>query len=682
MNKTYKFPALWMMCLMLFSCLTFTACDNGDDEDTNQYKGGISLNVFGPSPVSRGGVLRFLGSGMDKVTAVAIPGCDDITDIEVVSDTEIRVTVPQTAQPGLVVLKTPKGDITTKTELTFTEPIALEAFAPAEVKPGGELTITGEYLNLIKEVIFADEVTVPADEFVSQSRQEIKVIVPDSAQTGKFILSDGAEIPNWIYSEGELEVTLPSVEAPLDLVDKKPGDVIRVSGENFDLVKKVQMPNGDEVEFTMTASSEGDELTFTLPDNVSDGEITVLPASDVKVVVATVVVATPSNVVAVPAVNLRGGDMITLKGTNMDLVTDVTFPGVEEAVGLESQNSTEIKVLMPAAAISGDLQLNTNSGKATAVSIATAKPENISYSAATVPAGEALTVKGVNMDVVSAVVFSGNVEVTVSDATATAISLTVPTTAETGALLLKMANGEFVEAPSLTIEKPVCAYLPALPDKLVRGRIVELEIVNADKLTNVLLNEASVQYINDAAKGVLMLNVPAELNGTYSLKLISSNGEIAYDVLVVANEETVWAGPLDISWGDGGRVLVPAVSFAKVTAGTVMKVYFDQKDQTWAQAQFNYGDWSGIAFSLFDTTMVPTDIYGWSFESRVMELTLTQEILDNIQAKQGDCEDQTNVGIIIQGSDLTFTKNNDCKLMNCGLKNVTMDALIKNEIKS
>lgn len=656
MNKTYKFPALWMMCLMLFSCLTFTACDNGDDEDTNQYKGGISLNVFGPSPVSRGGVLRFLGSGMDKVTAVAIPGCDDITDIEVVSDTEIRVTVPQTAQPGLVVLKTPKGDITTKTELTFTEPIALEAFAPAEVKPGGELTITGEYLNLIKEVIFADEVTVPADEFVSQSRQEIKVIVPDSAQTGKFILSDGAEIPNWIYSEGELEVTLPSVEAPLDLVDKKPGDVIRVSGENFDLVKKVQMPNGDEVEFTMTASSEGDELTFTLPDNVSDGEITVLPASDVKVVVATVVVATPSNVVAVPAVNLRGGDMITLKGTNMDLVTDVTFPGVEEAVGLESQNSTEIKVLMPAAAISGDLQLNTNSGKATAVSIATAKPENISYSAATVPAGEALTVKGVNMDVVSAVVFSGNVEVTVSDATATAISLTVPTTAETGALLLKMANGEFVEAPSLTIEKPVCAYLPALPDKLVRGRIVELEIVNADKLTNVLLNEASVQYINDAAKGVLMLNVPAELNGTYSLKLISSNGEIAYDVLVVANEETVWAGPLDISWGDGGRVLVPAVSFAKVTAGTVMKVYFDQKDQTWAQAQFNYGDWSGIAFSLFDTTMVPTDIYGWSFESRVMELTLTQEILDNIQAKQGDCEDQTNVSIIIQGSDLTFTK--------------------------
>lgn len=656
MNKTYKFTALWMMCLVLFGCLSFTACDNGDDEDTNQYKGGISLNVFGPSPVARGGVLRFLGSGMNKVTAVAIPGCDDITEIEVISDTEIRITVPQTAQPGLIVLKTPKGDITTKTELNYMEPIGLEAFAPGELKPGKELTISGEYLNLIKEVIFADEVTVSADKFISQSRQEIKVIVPDSAQTGKFILSDGAEIPNWIYSDEDLKVVLPSVEAPLDLAGMKPGDVITISGKDMDLVKKVQMPNGDEVEFAMTASAEGEVLTFTLPDNISDGEIAVLPASDVEVVVATVTVAVPLNVKATPATNLRGEDVITLTGVNMDLITNVTFPGVEGAVELESQNATEVKVSMPAAAVSGDLLLNTNSGKSTAVSIATAKPENISYSAATVPAGETLIIKGTNMDVVSAVLFSGNVEVTVKDAPATAITLTVPTTAETGALILKMANGESVEAPSLTVEKPVCAYLPALPDKIIRGQIVELEIVNADKLTSVLLNEASVQYINDAAKGILMLNVPADLEGTYSLKLVSSNGEITYDVLLVANEESVWTGPLEITWGDGGRVLVPASAFAKVAAGTVMKVYFDQKTEVWGQAQFNYGDWSGIDFSLFNQTMVPTDIYGWNFESRIMDLILTQEILDNIQAKKGDSEDQTNVGILIQGSDLIFTK--------------------------
>ena len=55
MNKIYKFSAWWMACLVLLSSLTFTACDT-NDVDTNQYKGGISLNVFGPSPVLRGGV--------------------------------------------------------------------------------------------------------------------------------------------------------------------------------------------------------------------------------------------------------------------------------------------------------------------------------------------------------------------------------------------------------------------------------------------------------------------------------------------------------------------------------------------------------------------------------------------------------------------------------------------------
>lgn len=86
MNKTYKLSALWMLCLIILGSLSFTACDNGDEEDTNQYVGGIQLNVFGPSPVARGGELRFLGSGMNKVTGVVIPGCDEITDIQVISD--------------------------------------------------------------------------------------------------------------------------------------------------------------------------------------------------------------------------------------------------------------------------------------------------------------------------------------------------------------------------------------------------------------------------------------------------------------------------------------------------------------------------------------------------------------------------------------------------------------------
>lgn len=54
--------------------------------------------------------------------------------------------------------------------MTFTEPIDLASVSPLEVNPGEVITITGEYLNLIKEIIFADNVIVT--EFESQERKE------------------------------------------------------------------------------------------------------------------------------------------------------------------------------------------------------------------------------------------------------------------------------------------------------------------------------------------------------------------------------------------------------------------------------------------------------------------------------------------------------------------------------
>ena len=254
--KTNKLSVLCLAGALLLTGVSFTSCLKGDEVDTNQYIGGISLNVFGPSPVARGGELRFLGSGMNQVTAVVLPGCADVTDIKVISDTEIRITVPQEAQPGLVTLRTPNGDITTKTELTFTEPISIDSFTPSAVLPGDELTIEGEYLNLIHEVIFADEVVVSEDNFITHERNTIQLVVPQEAQTGQIILSDGEELPNLIYSEDELVVTLPSVENVVNKENAKPGDLVEISGQHLDLVRQVIIPDGTEVEFTLNNSTE------------------------------------------------------------------------------------------------------------------------------------------------------------------------------------------------------------------------------------------------------------------------------------------------------------------------------------------------------------------------------------------------------------------------------------------
>ena len=156
MKKIFNISALLAMCLMVFS-----GCQE-ELVSTDQYDdSAVVLQAYGPQPVMRGGELRFVGSNLDKVVEIHIPGVDPITDITVVSSgvpSEIRVIVPKDGpEPGLVTLKTSDGtEIVTKTELTYEEPILIESFAPMTVAAGDVLTIKGDYFNLIHEVIFSD----------------------------------------------------------------------------------------------------------------------------------------------------------------------------------------------------------------------------------------------------------------------------------------------------------------------------------------------------------------------------------------------------------------------------------------------------------------------------------------------------------------------------------------------
>lgn len=71
-----------MTCLLLISALfLITACDNGDELSTDQMTDtGITVKAFGPSPALRGGELRFVGTNVDRATAVVIPGVPEITE--------------------------------------------------------------------------------------------------------------------------------------------------------------------------------------------------------------------------------------------------------------------------------------------------------------------------------------------------------------------------------------------------------------------------------------------------------------------------------------------------------------------------------------------------------------------------------------------------------------------------
>lgn len=625
--KTNRLSVLCLAGALLLTGVSFTSCLKGDDVDTNQYVGGISLNVFGPSPVARGGELRFLGSGMNQVTAVVIPGCADITDINVISDREIRITVPQEAQPGLVTLRTPNGDITTRTELTFTEPISIENFKPATVLPGDELTIEGEYLNLIHEVIFADEVTVTEEDFITHERNMIKLLVPEEAQTGQIILSDGEELPNLIYSEEDLVVILPSVEAVVNKENAKPGDVIEINGENLDLVRQMLMPDGTEVEFTVTSPTA---IEFILPENASDGDVVVVPASGVKVTVAHLTMAVPTNLVATPAFGLRGGDEIVLTGLNLDVVTSLSFPGVAENVQPASLSEKELTVVMPEAAQSGSLILNTKSGKQVSIVIETLKPLVGSYNPSSIPAGESLLINGQNLDLVASVTFGGGQTVAVSSSSASQLSVSVPMEAETGNIVLNMYNGETVETPSLTITKPQCCYVMNLPEKVDAGALLELEVANGDKLTQVNVNGSQVQFILRDSK--LMISLPAETVGEATLELVSSNGSISYQIEIVGSMGTlIYEGPLATgSWANSAQI--SSNMFATAQVGQVITVVVSDL-QAGAQGSFKNSSWAAIA---------PGTEY-FNIDGN-FSLTITQDILTQLQSG----------GLIISGKNYTI----------------------------
>src|SRR5450759_536332 len=170
--KYCNYALLFATLCIVSTSLFLTSC-NKEKEDTN-----LILNSFGPMPIARGSELKFIGKNLDKVTAVVLPDGIEITTFNTKTSDLLTITVPQEAVPGLVVLKTPQGDITTKTEIGFSEPISIAGFSPTTIKSGSELTITGDYLNLVKEVIFTERATVAKVSFISQSRTEIKLNVP------------------------------------------------------------------------------------------------------------------------------------------------------------------------------------------------------------------------------------------------------------------------------------------------------------------------------------------------------------------------------------------------------------------------------------------------------------------------------------------------------------------------
>jgi hypothetical protein len=606
----------------------FTTCENNDALNTDSLNNeATSLKAFGPNPALRGQKLSFAGTHLDRITKVILPDNIEITDIEVVNDKLIKVLLPQETATGIIRLIGPGNlELTAKSELTISEPIEITKMTPQPVKAGQVLTIEGNYFNLITKLTFTDKVEILGKDFRTWERTKIEIVVPAEAQSGVIILADDAEIPLEYQSPEALQVVLPSVNSVLNLTNSKPGEEITAAGKDLDLVVKVEMPNGNEAPFTI----ENSALKFTLPENVSDGVIVMIPASGVRVAVANIGVAMPSGIVVAPDKGLRAGDEITIKGVNMELVTTVKFPGVDEAVTPASKSATEVKVIMPDKAVSGEITLNTAGGKSVAAAIETLKPDVVAYNPSPAPAGSDVKLQGHHLDLVTTVTFGGDLVVPVTPGATDELTVTIPLNAVSGAVVLTMANGETVECQILEIIAPEFAYLPNPPGpkaEIHAGGVLTLDVENGNKLTDVQINGQSVKYILDAPK--LYIVVPGNAKGDTELKLVSSNGNAVYTIPVIGAgivETVIYEELKELTWGDPIRL--NKESFASVPAGSKMKVTLSTI-ASGASIAFNDAGWAKLAVDHPDfdpqwgTVSLPEG-------ATSVEFVLTSDILNTI----------------------------------------------------
>ena len=674
--------------------LSLTACSK-DDLDTNQFQGGVSLNVYGPTPVMRGGQLRFLGSNLDQVREVIIPSDIHITNIQVVSagvPSEIRVTVPKDGPvEGYVTLVTNSDQrITTKTPLKYEEGIEITKLT-ASAMPGDVIKIEGDYLNLIHSLAFADKAMVSEADFVSHDRYAIEVKVPEEAKTGKLelytadltVVDKNSVEYQIILTDDAIEIGVPAIskvkgraeaEAQGNIVAKA-GEKITITGTYFNVVADVTI--GGVVATEVVPNEDGTKLEVTLPAEAPSGEIILVCKSGVEVPVGTLTTVKPTNAVA--AATAKAGQALTINGQDMDLVTAVTFPAGDATVDGGELTVAAAKVIVkavPETATEGNLKLVMANGETVDVAFTLVKPTITAYNVNPVSAGGALQITGTDLDLVKSINF-GDGKATVAEGDVSAdgktLTITVPMEGKSGKPVFNLANGKSVEGLDLQIDEAVFCYATALPGEEVElkaGNSMTLIVANGDKLTGVEMNGEACQWIlTGDEKNQLIIGIPESAKAKSVVRLISSNGEISYNITVIpatSVKKTLWSGLTEITWNNGGRVTVPAASFEGVPAGAVLTFCYTQKDQVWGQAQINYGDWTGINFNqsgedvyTFNQTLVPTDIYGWFQDgvlNRETSVILTQEILDNILAKKGGCEDKTDCGIIIQGSDLIFTK--------------------------
>lgn len=666
-NKSF----LWLVLLLICSTFAFTSCDR-DDLNTDQYGNEISVLSYGPNPVLRGGVLTFKGANLDQITEIDLPGAEAITSINVVTsgkNSEINIEVPaEKCEPGIVTLKTAKnGEIKTLTPITYIENLKFTGFYVGENKEnlvgnvGDVLTIEGDYLNNITSVIFANGATMDAENFKSQTRYQIQLVIPAEAGEGRFQISDGN---NYMYSEGALSINAPEIDAN-NAIGKsliKAGETEVLRGTSLDQIASIEL-NGATVEAADFKSQTASEITFVISSKVADGEITAVTKSGIRISFGEITTVVPSQLVATPS-PIKNGVELTITGKDMDLITGIAFPNAKESK-LNKVETTKVTSTVPEDAQEGDITLSLDNGKTVAVAYTLVKPTVTACTPAAITAGEKTIIKGTDLDLVKSVTFPGDVEQTVEKfaaQNANAIAVTVPAACAGTGFKLNLKNGTTINIDGQLSIKAATdpAIASVTPGEAIAGSTITITGKNFQNIQNLYIGSYKVNRYTSRTNTEIVCQVPANAEvGTYKIvmedpdgnkiegpefKVVPAEKDIATITTNMDNSAIKY--PYNFTWDDSGRFRIMKADLIKLGVKVGSKMLFYKETGASGQVQINNANW------------VPIDTAAdWSgdqncvekvFDAAMMEAvnSITDGWSDTAFILQGDMKNITKIAIL------------------------------------
>lgn len=420
-----------------------------DIEIKDFYVGDKESNKVG----NVGDIVTIKGDYLNLMHGVVFVEKDTVKEEEFIAHDRytIKVKIPVEARTGIITLTDMIKDgssLETKEELTINTPEPTP-IKDRNIKAGEILSIKGSSFDQIASVKF-EGATVNAADFKSQSTTEITVAVPVKATDGTFyvVTKSGVEVP-----VGNIITVVPTqlVATPNPV---KNGGELTITGKDMDLITGIAFPNAKESKLNKIETTK---VTSTVPEDAQEGDIT-LSLDNGKTVTVAYKLVKPTVTACTPAA-ITAGERTIIKGTDLDLVSSVTFPGdVEQTVTDFKGTANNIAVTVPTACAGSGFKLNLKNG------ITVNIDGQLSIKAATDPAiasvtpgeaiaGSKITITGKNFQNIQNL-YIGSYKVNrYTSRTNTEIVCQVPANAEVGTykIVMEDPDGNKIEGPEFKV---------------------------------------------------------------------------------------------------------------------------------------------------------------------------------------------------------------------------------------